>query len=147
MIKLNRKIEKTCSCPASKSSIIYYTPNIMDKVLEPDEEFVNGKKIQVNNVKRDVSVLFNQERLKGYNIEFILDYFKSHDNDQLAELRSKCSDEQLISLCKSRFIQSPAELQSYFDYLEQSFDAEVRRLIPAITSVEDSTSPNVVTTE
>lgn len=141
MIHLDRKIvrprpEYNCSA----ASVVLYESNIMDKVLEPIEVLSKGKFVKLINPQRDVSVLFNQDRLNGFNSESILNYFKANEgNSQLDELRKKCTDEQLISLCKSRFIQTPTELQNYFEYLELSFDSEVKRLASEIQNVQNET--------
>lgn len=145
MIQLNRKIVRPRpEYNYSDSSIVLYESNIIDKVLEPIEVLSSGKFVKLINPQRDVSVLFNQERLNGYNVESILNYFKINEsNSQLDELRKKCTDEQLISLCKSRFIQSPTELQLYFDYLEHSYDSEVKRLALEIKPLQNETTEKI----
>ena len=42
-------------------------------------------------------------------------------SDALATLRSKCTDEQLISLVKSRYVQSSSELLSWSEHIEGLF--------------------------
>lgn len=131
MIKLDRKIV----VPRTKynlpyNSVVLYQSSIMDKVLEPQKVLYNGREVILKNPQRDVSVLYNQQRLNGFNPQMILDYFTSNEsNAKLAELRSKCTDEQLISMCKSRFIQTQTEMELYFDHLSRCYDSEVKSLI------------------
>lgn len=129
------KLDRTIVVPRTKynlpyQSVVLYQPSIMDKVLEPQKVMYNGREVTLSNPQRDVSVIYNQERLNGFNPQMILDYFASNEtSSKLAELRSKCTDEQLISMCKSRFIQTQTELELYFDHLSRSYDSEVKSLI------------------
>lgn len=147
MIKLDRKIV----VPRTKynlpyQSVVLYQPSIMDKVLEPRKVMYNGREVTLANPQRDVSVFYNQERLNGFNPQMILDYFTSNEtSSKLAELRSKCTDEQLISMCKSRFIQTQTELELYFDHLSRSYDSEVKSLIEQ--QKQESADTETTTTE
>lgn len=147
MIKLDRKIV----VPRTKynlpyQSVVLYQPSIMDKVLEPRKVMYNGREVTLANPQRDVSVFYNQERLNGFNPQMILDYFASNEtSSKLAELRSKCTDEQLISMCKSRFIQTQTELELYFDHLSRSYDSEVKSLIEQ--QKQESVDTETTTTE
>lgn len=147
MIKLDRKIV----VPRTKynlpyQSVVLYQPSIMDMVLEPQKVMYNGRDVTLSNPQRDVSVIYNQERLNGFNPQMILDYFASNEtSSKLAELRSKCTDEQLISMCKSRFIQTQTELELYFDHLSRSYDSEVKTLIEQ--QKQESTETETTTTE
>jgi hypothetical protein len=67
-------------------------------------------------------MLFNQERLDKMSAEAVVNHFNSLSvrNDSLAKLRAKLSDDELVSIVKSRYIQSPSELLSYSEYLVSS---------------------------
>ena len=72
----------------------------------------------------DIYLLFNQKRISSTTITSLLDYLTSMSSpasDALSSLRSKVSDEQLLSLCKSRYIQTPSELLAWSTYLEQNY--------------------------
>lgn len=72
----------------------------------------------------DIYLLFNQKRISSTTITALLDYLTSMSSpasDALSSLRSKVSDEQLLSLCKSRYIQTPSELLAWSTYLEQNY--------------------------
>ena len=70
-----------------------------------------------------VSMLLNQKRLDKMSEAAILQEIseQARFSDALATLRSKCTDEQLISLVKSRYIQSPSELLSWSEHIESLF--------------------------
>lgn len=133
MIHLKRKVvEPTYNVDAVKTdSLILYTGSVVDPlILTPTETFKGGKEIKVHNVKRDISLLFNQERLDNVNGDMLKRYFSEHSSDDsLKELRAKCTDDQLLQMCRSRYIQSPSEIQQYFNFLEHSYDAEVKNLL------------------
>lgn len=70
-----------------------------------------------------VSILLNQKRLDRMSEAAILQEIseQAQFSDSLATLRSKCTDDQLISLVKSRYIQSPSELLSWSEHIENLF--------------------------
>lgn len=80
-----------------------------------------------------ILILFNQERLDNMGASAakkFLDSLSPQSND-LSELRSKCSDEDLIQMVKSRHLQSPAEILHWCRYMNENvdkFNSEVARL-------------------
>lgn len=79
----------------------------------------------------DISMLFNQQRLDKLSRDALIQRFDDFavKNDSLRELRSKLSDDQLISLVKSRYIQTPSELMTYSSYLVHTLDSELSKLV------------------
>lgn len=83
-----------------------------------------------------IVVLFNQERLVGLGetgAKAFLDSFQQR-TDSLAELRKNCSDEDLISMMKSRYLQTPSEIVAWCRYMESNidkFNSEVQSMIQA----------------
>lgn len=81
-----------------------------------------------------IHVLFNQQRLDNLGataVKSFLDSLVPHSND-LSELRSKCSDEDLMKMIKSRHLQSPAEILHWCRYMQQNvkeFESEVAKLV------------------
>ena len=72
-----------------------------------------------------IYLLFNQQRLEkngSFAIQQWLQSLQSSSSSQLSQLRSKCSDEDLISMIKSRHIQSPSELKSWLDYCSSNIE-------------------------
>ena len=88
----------------------------------------------------DIYLLFNQKRISSTTISALLDYLVSMSSpasDALSSLRSKVSDDQLLSLCKSRYIQTPSELLAWSTYLEQNYS----QLLESIESSSGDPAP------
>lgn len=89
----------------------------------------------------DIYLLFNQKRISSTTIAGLLDYLTSMSSpasDALSALRSKVTDEQLLSLCKSRYIQTPSELLAWSTYLEQNYS----QLLSQIEGSKDTPAPD-----
>lgn len=98
-----------------------------------------------------IYVLFNQQRLNSLGTTAAQSFLDSlqPQSDSLAELRKKCSDEDLLQMVKSRHLQSPSEILAWCRYMEQNvdtFNREVQTLIEA-QKQENSASSNQQTTE
>lgn len=66
----------------------------------------------------DVSLLFNQKRLAStIGIDEANNWLKSLNQSSTENLGDKFTDEQLISLVKSRHVQSPSDLRSWSNFL------------------------------
>lgn len=70
-----------------------------------------------------VTMLLNQKRLDRLSNEAIISAIteSAQHSDALASLLSKCTDEQLISLVKSRYVQAPSELLAWSSHIESLF--------------------------
>ena len=87
----------------------------------------------VHFIANDILLLFNQQRLESLGQTAMIQYLNSiaPKSDALRELRSKCSDDELISLVKSRHIQSRSDLLAWSKYLDLKLDdtkAELERI-------------------
>lgn len=91
----------------------------------------------------DVAMLFNQQRLDRCSKDTLLDYFNSlsRSSPALSQLRSKLNDDQLISIVKSRYLQSPCELLAYSERIVHEYGAELASL--SQHSIVDSPSEPV----
>lgn len=81
-----------------------------------------------------IHILFNQQRLDNIGVTAAKSFLDSlaPKSDSLAELRSRCSDDDLLSMIKSRHLQSPAEILYWCRYMQQNlkdFDSEVAKLL------------------
>lgn len=80
-------------------------------------------------------MLFNQERLDRLGSAAVQQWIQSLNNaknSSLNELRSKLSDDDLLSMVKSRHIQHPCELEAYIRSLNERadyFNSEVARIV------------------
>lgn len=83
-----------------------------------------------------IYILFNQQRLNRLGTSAVQAFFDSLQpkSDSLRELRSKCSDDDLMAMMKSRHLQSPAEILAWCRYMESNvdhFNSEVKAIIEA----------------
>lgn len=83
----------------------------------------------------DIAMLFNQQRLDRCSKESLLNYFNSlsRSSSTLSELRRSLNDDQLISIVKSRYLQSPSELLAYSERLVHDYGDELASLSPHST--------------
>lgn len=128
-------------------NVILRQKEIIDDFCMECMEDVDGEKVY--RVVDPVHVLLNQERLErtlgNTAAKNFIDSFRNQKNDPFAELRSKCSDEDLMCMIKSRHLQAPAEILAWTHYMKQNidlFNSEVQKLIesqsPPIEKVESS---------
>lgn len=103
------------------SNIVLREKAIYEPILE-EPIMVGSKKVRF--LENDLILLFNQERLSALGDSAMLEYINSiaPSNDGLSDLRSKCSDSELLSLVKSRHIQSRSELLRWSEYLNYCLD-------------------------
>lgn len=112
------------SCVAYSSEAVFYQPPIYDSLL------VNfSKSLDAVSVSNDIYLLLNQNRLSALgedNVKKILDSIASQ-NSAMSELRKNISDSDLLSFCKSRYIQTPSELRAWSNYLNTEMSDLVRK--------------------
>lgn len=112
------------SCVAYSSEAVFYQPPIYDSLL------VNySKSFDAVSVSNDIYLLLNQNRLSALgedNVKKILDSIGSQSS-AMSELRKKISDSDLLSFCKSRYIQTPSELRAWSNYLNTEMSDLVQK--------------------
>lgn len=113
---------KVNSAELSQSEFIEESP--VNEFMFQDIEYDGVKSIRVTS---DISMLFNQQRLDRMSRERLVAYFDqlSVRDTQMSELRSKLTDDQLLSFVKSRYIQSRSELMAWSQYLMSSQDSVI----------------------
>lgn len=116
---------------------VYRESSPVEELLLQDFVNLEGKPCQF--IQNDLYLLFNQERLEAIGKDTMIEYLNSlvPGNDGLSELRAKCSDEQLLSLIKSRHIQSRSELLLWSKFLNNSA-GELVKSINEAESVKSS---------
>lgn len=89
----------------------------------------------------DIYMLFNQHRLDRMSRENLIEYFNNMAvrDSSLSSLKKRLSDDQLISVVKSRYIQQPTELLNWSRYLNSLADEQLRAVVAA--SQPQSTEP------
>lgn len=121
---LNGSRVQVKSCVAYSSEAVFYQPPIYDTLL------VNySKSLDAVSVSNDIYLLLNQNRLSALgedNVKKILDSIGSQSS-AMSELRKKISDSDLLSFCKSRYIQTPSELRAWSNYLNTEMSDLVQK--------------------
>lgn len=100
-------------------------PSILSDFQKVKVTYFDGDdKKEATAMVDDIYMLFNQHRLASLGKDTIQAWLNTLTprSDALAQLRSKCSDEQLMQLCKSRYIQSPSELLAWSEYLNANYE-------------------------
>lgn len=85
-------------------------------------------------------MLFNQERLSQMGdsaVKMWIDSLSKNASSGVNELKSKLSDDELIQLVKSRHIQTPSELQSYFEWCNENVE-EFTKQVQALQAQQQS---------
>lgn len=123
MRKLRHLFSGKVPCVDSKEQCVYYQPSVVASLLTEERETSEGDTYEVRH--RDLYLLFDQKRLSSIGADAarsFIDSLNASQNSQLAEIRSKMTDEQLIKFVKSRNIQSLSELQNWYDYISANMD-------------------------
>lgn len=107
----------------------------------------------VLGVHNPLYMLFNQQRLDRLGdgaLRMWLDSMNQSQHSSLSELRKKCSDDDLLRMVKSRFIQHPAELERYISDLNtraDKFNSEVARVRAEMQAEQESIQQQQLKTE
>ena len=128
-------LERVNSCNVSVSDMrlsAFYVPSPIDVFLCQSHE-VAGCKEKSIRITSDIYMLFNQQRLDRMTRAALTNYFENMSvrEPSFATLKSKLTDDQLISLVKSRYIQSPSELLGWSKYLNSLADEELKAIVNA----------------
>lgn len=120
------KGDRVCvkSCVAYSSDAVFYQPPIYDALLVEHDDVLD-----VTAVNNDIYLLLNQNRLSALgedNVKKILDSIASQSSS-MSELRKSVSDSDLLSFCKSRYIQTPSELRAWSNYLNTEMSDLVQK--------------------
>lgn len=120
------------SCITSKELRLssFYSPSAVDDFMHNKHKPAYDTKESIR-VTSDIYMLFNQQRLDKMTLQQLAAHFNSMvvREPSLSALKSKLSDEQLASIVKSRYIQSPSELLAYSKYLNTLGDEQLQAIV------------------
>lgn len=100
-----------------------------------------------------IRMLFNQQRLNSIGTSAVnqwLDSLKNFKKDPLAEIRAKCSDDDLKAMIKSRNIQQPSEIMAWAQYCQENvdmFNKELQKVIEEQKKLNPEVTPTPTPTE
>lgn len=111
----------------------FYQPSPVDDFLCSSHE--NAHCDESMRMTSDIYMLFNQQRLDKLSRAALVEHFDSMQvrDDSLRSLRSKMTDEQLVTMVKSRFIQSNSELLSWSRYINSLADSELQAYLSSLS--------------
>lgn len=118
------------------------TPNVVDNLCVNIQKLADGSDVVF--LDSDVSLLFNQERLnETLGRDGIKHFFDSLSSRSvpLTELRSKISDDDLASICKSRYLQQPSEILAWSEYLNNNYSELLSQISDRVSSSEPIEDP------
>lgn len=111
-----------------------FQPSLVTQFYREDSVSVEtGEPIQEHH--DPVYLLFNQERLSKLGsgaVDLWLRQMADSKPNPLAELRKECSDEDLLTMVKSRHLQSPSEILAWTRLMSSKMDefkSEVAKLV------------------
>lgn len=104
------------------SNAIFREKPIYEDLITTDVKQSDGTTIHY--IDSDLILLFNQERLQALGQTAMIEYLNSiaPQSDSLAVLRKNCTDDELLSMVKSRHIQSRSDLLAWSKYLDAELD-------------------------
>lgn len=122
----------------------FYEPSMIEAFLHYRHK-APGSSVESCRVTSDIYMLFNQQRLDRMTREALISHFNSlsvRDPD-FSSLKSKLSDDQLISIVKSRYIQAPSELLAYSRSLNCLADEQLKAYVESLPKPSSSSSGNL----
>lgn len=130
------------------NNMTYFQPSLVTSFYK--EESISTESGEPMVVYHDpIYMLFNQERLSRLGsgaVELWLQQMNQSKANPLAELRKECSDEDLVTMIKSRHLQSPSEILSWSRMMTSRIDdfkSEVAKLLAEKQSQAISEPANV----
>lgn len=99
-------------------TLVLFQPSLISENLTKTIVDGNGDEIQV--ISSDIEILLAMQRGAKVDEALASEILSrmSKQTDSIQELFDQASDDDLLSSIKSRYIQTPAELEQYIDYLE-----------------------------
>lgn len=97
----------------------------------------------------DIYMLFNQQRLDRMSRENLVDYFNNMAvrDSSFSSLKKRLTDDQLISVVKSRYIQQPSELLTWSRYLNSLGDDQLRAAVAPASPADEPAAPVAAASE
>lgn len=99
-------------------TLTLFQPSLISENLTKTLVDGNGEEIQA--ISSDIEILLAMQRGAKVDEALASEILSrmSKQSDSIQDLFDQASDEDLLSSIKSRYIQTPAELEQYIDYLE-----------------------------
>lgn len=150
---MRRRIEPTVNvCPIN---VVLNLGNQVVRTPDPTDDFYFEEFEDTQTTKTckcvahpdPLYMLFNQERLTRLgttSASAFIESFMQYKDNGLSELRKQCSDDQLLTMIKSRHLQAPSEILAWSRYMNsnmEEFTAEVKKLQEAQIQQQQNVEP------
>lgn len=125
------KVKAPAVSPKELKNSEFYQPSTLDSFYCRFRKNPDGS--ESIRMTSDIYMLLNQKRLDRLTNAALVDHFNqmSVRDSAMASLRKKCTDEQLCSLVKSRYIQTPSELLGWSEYLNTLTGDQIQAVLQA----------------
>lgn len=130
------------SCMMSVTNV--RVKSVVEPLYMETTECVHGKCPAVH-YGNDIALVLNQKRLDRMTLQGFSDYLNQSqvNDDPLRQIRSQMTDEQLMKFVKSRYIQSPSELKSWYSYLHTTMCNEINNYNQTVIDKADTLNAQV----
>lgn len=124
-MKFVERIEPVCPSRNFENStvevlktLVLFQPSLISENLT--KTLVDGNGDDIQAISSDIEILLAMQRGAKVDEALASEILSrmSKQTDSIQELFDQVSDDDLLSSIKSRYIQTPAELEQYIDYLE-----------------------------
>lgn len=121
-------------------TLTLFQPSLVSEHLT--KVIVDGHGDEIQAISSDIEILIAMQRGSKVDEALASEILSrmSKQTDSLQELFDQASDDDLFSSIKSRYIQTPAELEQYIDYLDS-------QNLPVPEDIQDELSPAESSTE
>lgn len=123
-------------------------PSAMDNFICQKEVTPYDDKESIR-MTSDIYMLFNQQRLDRMSRENLTEYFNNMAvrDSSFSSLKKRLTDDQLVSVVKSRYIQQPSELLAWSRYLNSLGDEQLRAAVSPASPTDEPAAPAAAPTE
>lgn len=102
-------------------------PSVIDEFYFRSIKNSDRKGVNIEFVCDPIIELLNQKRIENTigtdSLKVWLNTLSQQAHDPFADLRKNCSDDDLISLIKSRYLQAPCEILAWSKYMSENLES------------------------
>lgn len=123
-------------------SLVYFNPSLVSECLTT--KLVDANQNEIQCISSDIALLLrmqNGHKIDSALAEELLNRLSSGINDSLKEVFDNASDEELLDSVRSKYIQTPAQLEDYLrgldSRLENLSSQELQAVVESSGIVDD----------
>lgn len=122
-------------------TLTLFQPSLVSENLT--KTLVDCYGVEIQAISSDIEILLAMQRGAKVDEALASEILSrmSKQTDSIQELFDQASDEELLTSIKSRYIQTPAELEQYIDYLESQGAPIPEEVQESVSDTSDSSEP------